>query len=197
MQPNEEEGQIFVIVIDETYGGDEETWEEDSENYRKEIEAEFSTDFAEANVGPGADIPAFLTILTTATVPLWSLLVTAFFLGKPINENLEAWGDIGRKLRGFFGRPVILARHGASVIAVEAVFEEMGGMPKTIQLLVYRPAHIGDTNELLDMEAHNEINETPDTLYLGYCLHVFEIEADGQRFRVSVDGKNTQVLRLK
>ncbi|MCV9962602.1 hypothetical protein OIU34_11900 [Pararhizobium sp. BT-229] len=196
MQPNEEIGQIFIIVIDETYGGDEDTWEEDSERYRVSLEHEFDVHFEEANVGPGADIPAFLTAIATTSVPLWSVLIGAFFLGKPINENLDAWADIGRKIKGFFKRPVVLARHGASVLAVEAVFDEMGGIPKSIHLLSYRPEYMGDLDSLAAIECSDKISENVPTLNLGFILHIFEIEADGQQFRVGVNGKITKVLRL-
>jgi len=71
MQPTEETGQIFIIVIDETYGGDEETWKEDSERYRIGLEQELDVSFEKAKVGSGADIPAFLTVIATTNVPLW------------------------------------------------------------------------------------------------------------------------------
>ena len=196
MQPTEDASQIFVIVIDETYGISEDHWEEESEKYRKALEQEFGVGFSEANVGPGADIPAFLTMIATTSVPLWSVLLGAFFLGKPISENLEGWADIGRRLRRFFAKPVILARHGASVLAVEAVFEEMGGTPKSIILKSYRVGHIGDQQDIEGMERSNEIVENVPTLYLGYSRHIFEIEADGQTFRVIVDGKKTKIFKL-
>ncbi len=196
MQPTEEAGQLFVIVIDETYGTSEDDWEQESEKYRKSLEQEFCVAFSEANVGPGADIPAFLTIIATTSVPLWSVLLGAFFLGKPISENLEGWADIGRRLRSFFAKPVILARHGASVLAVEAVFDEMGGMPKAIQMKSYRVGLIGDTDNLEAIERSGEIVENTPTLNLGYACHIFEIEADGQLFRVGIDGTKAKIIRL-
>lgn len=159
MQPTENIDQILVVVLDETYPPtDEDAWEEESEAYRRGLERQFGIRFQEANVGPGADIPAFLAILATTSVPLWS--VAAFFLGKSINENLTAWQEIGRRIRSFFSRPVILGRHGASVLAVESVFDEMGGIPKSIQLFGYRPAHIGESEDLTQLSAGNEILET-------------------------------------
>lgn len=196
MPQPEEESQIFILIVDKTYGGDEETWEEDSERYRCGLEREFDCEFAEANIGPGADIPAFLTIIATTTVPLWAVLLSAFFLGKPINENLTAWSEIGRKVRSFFGRQVVLARNGAAAIAVEAVFEEMGGLPKTVRLLSYRAGHIGDDESIGDISRSDRIHENVPTLNLGYVRHIFEIEADGVLHRVTVDGKHTEVLRL-
>lgn len=196
MQPEEQSQQIFVLVIDETYDLNEQTWEEESEDYRRALESEFETDFEEVNVGPGADIPAFLTIVATTDVPLWSLLLGALFLGKPINDNLEAWVEICRKIKSFFDRPVIFARHGAGVLAIGTVFEEMGGMPKTLRLMSYRTGLIGEEESLAKIARGNEIFECPETLSLGYLTHIFEIEADGIAFRVRVDGKDCEVLRL-
>ena len=195
-QPEEVSSQIFILIVDETYGGDEETWEEDSERYRQDLEREFDCEFAEANIGPGADIPAFLTIIATTTVPLWTVLLGTFFLGKTIDENLSAWAEIGRKVRSFFGRPIVLARNGAAAIAVEAVCEEMGGLPKTVRLLSYRAGHIGDVEGIGEIPRSDEIRENVPTLNLGYVRHIFEIEADGVLHRVIVDGKETEVLKL-
>lgn len=196
MRQRERAGQIIVLVIDETYGHEEETWEVESERYRLNLCAEFEADFEESNVGPGADIPAFMTDIATTAIPLWTVLVGAFFLGKPINENLESWSAIGRKIRTFFKRPIILARHGASVLAVEAVFDHIGGLPKLIKLLSYRPMHIGDPEDLTLIERSDELRENTDTINLGYVRHIFEVEADGRMYRVSVDGVKTKVLAI-
>lgn len=197
MQPTEASEQIFVIVIDETYPPeDEENWEQEREHYRLNLEEQYRVSFDDADVGPGADIPAFLTVIATTDIPLWSALLAGFFFGKSINENLDAWGEIGRKIKGFFDRPVVLARHGAAVLAVGAVFEEMGGTPTSVKLLSYRVGHIGDSDDLTDVAASNEIRENTPTLNLGYVRHIFEIEADGLRFRVGIEGKDTKVIRL-
>lgn len=197
MQPTEQDDEIFLLVIDETYGGDEGTYAEDSEHYRLGLQKEFGTDFEEANIGPGFDIPAFLTVLATTTVPLWSLILGAFFLGKPINDNLDAWHTIGKRLRQFFKRPIVLSRNGAAVIAVEAVFEEIDGTPKSLRLRSYRVGHLGNRGHLEKAGASQEISAAPPTLDLGLVLHIFEIEADGIVFRVGVDGKTTEIIRLR
>lgn len=196
MQPTEQADQIFIFVIDETYGGDEENYENDSEQYRRNLEAEFGTTFVEVNIGPGFDIPAFVTELAATSVPLWTVVVGTFFLGKPISDNLTAWANLGSKIKGYFTKPIVLGRHGASILAVEAVFEEIGGMPKMIRLLSYRAAHISDVDDLVKLKRSNEIEENPPTINLGVICHVFEMEADGQLYRVSVDGKTTEVRKL-
>ncbi len=195
-QPTEGKTEIFVLVIDETYDGDEETYEEDSERYRVSLEKEFNCEFSEANIGPGADIPAFLTIIATTQVPLWTTALGVFFLGKPINENLDSWLEIGRKVRSFFGKRVVLARNGAAAIAVEAVCEEMGGMPKTLRLLSYRVGFIGDEEKIDEILRSGEILKNVPTLNLGFVRHIFEIEADEVLHRVIVDGREAEVFRV-
>ena len=69
MQPTEQEGEIFLLVADETYDSGE-TWAQDSERYRLDLEKEFGVKFTEANIGPGADMPSFLTVFSTTIVPL-------------------------------------------------------------------------------------------------------------------------------
>ena len=195
MQPTEKDDAIFLLVVDETYDSGE-TWAQDSERYRLGLEKEFGVNFTEANIGPGADMPAFLTVLSTTTVPLWSVVLGAFFLGKPINDNLDAWHAIGKRLRQFFKRPVYLSRNGAAALAMEAVFEELGGIPKSVRLCGYKISHL-DESEFEEVGELQEISATPETLYLGFIWHIFEIEADGVLFRVRVDGKATKIRRLR
>lgn len=204
MQPLEKHGQLFIIIIDEAYtgtdknfAGDEKDYEENSEAFRRQIEQEFGTPFIEANVGPGADVPAFLTILSTAQVPLWTLVLSAFFMGKKINENLDAWRDIGKKVRSFFSREVVLSRHGAAVLAVERVFDEMGGTPKSIELLSYQLGMWGDEEKLDEVEFGKTIDEAGDILYLGMACHLFEIVADGVHFRVGVQNTKVTLIRVR
>jgi hypothetical protein len=196
MRAVEGESEIFLLIVDETYGRNEQTYKVESERYRKTLEREFDAQFSFANVGAGADIPAFLTIIATTSVPLWTVLLGAFFFGKPLNENLDAWKEVGAKIRRFFNRPVILSRNGAAVLAIEAVFVEMGGIPKTLRLLSYRTHHSAFDEELKSLPISNEIDLTPPVLNLGHTLHVYEIEADGVTLRIAVDGKVVRTTQL-
>ena len=53
---------------------------------------------------------------------------------------------------------------------------------------------MGDEKNLESLVLSDEICPTPETLYLGYTCHVFEIEANDKRFRVSVVGTETTVI---
>lgn len=198
MQAFEREGHILIAIVDETYGkSDDDDWERDREQFRVSLEREFGQRFEDGNIGPGADFPVFITLLqTTVSVPLWQVVAAAFFLGKPLKDNFDAWRDIGTRIRAYFKRPTYLNRQGAAVIAVEAVFDAMGDIPKTLQLLSYRTSHISEPDDLTLMERETQISDPLPTLHLGFIRHIFEIEADGVLFRVSVDGRQTKLVRL-
>lgn len=116
-----------------------------------------------------------------------------FFSGKPIIDNIEAWRAILGKIRPFFSRTVVLNRNGAAVLAMDAVFEDMGGIPKTVVLRGYRPAYRYDETKL---GAPQEIEEPAPTLDLSMVKHVFHIEADGISYVVAVDGAKAVAKRI-
>ena len=195
-QPTEDADKLFIIVVDETYGGNESTYTIDSEQYQKDLQREFQANFQVVNVGPGADLPGFLTDLAKADFPLWPAVVATFFLGKQVKENFDAWIEMGRTVQRFFARPIIVARHGAAVLAIAALFDEVGGTPKSLRLVRYRAGHISERGSLARADLGSGIEENPPTLNLGYVVHFFEIESDGQLFRIAVDGKQTEVVKI-
>ena len=198
MQAFEQDGKILIAVVDETYGksadGD---WKHDREQFRIDLENEYGLPFEDGNVGPGADLPAFLALLQTeAHVPVWALVSSIFFAGKPLLDNIEAWPRLAKKLRPFLKRPLFLNRQGAAVLAAEAVFAALGRKPERLQLLSYRVVHVSEPDDLAAMERDTVVAEPPTTLYLGFIRHIFEIDADGVLFRVGVDGRELKILRL-
>jgi len=196
-QLTEHADEILVAIVDETYTQfDDDAWPAQQEKQREGLERESGLAFEIGNIGPGADLPAFITLLQSASVPAWVLVAGAFFLGKPVHENLSAWREMGASIRRFFARPVYLNRQGAATLAVEAVFQEMGDIPSAIQLLSYRTEQVYDTADLSRLQRSGEIAEAPPTLFLGFIRHIFEIEADGCPFRVSVESKTATIMRL-
>lgn len=185
---------FLVAITDGSYEISENDWPQASAAYRRGLEAEFEVGFEECNIGPGADLPAFITLLQTPMVPLWQLAVAGFLLGKPIKDNWEAWRDMARAVRTFFSRPAYLNRPSAAPVAVEAVADRIGGSPQSIRLLGYEVRHVTepmDAEEMID-----GVGDGPDTLYLGFVRHVFEVEADGERFRVGIAGSAVTVEPL-
>lgn len=185
---------LLIAIADGSYGVGDEEWPKASKAFRRDLEAEFEVGFEEGNIGPGADLPAFITLLQTPTVPLWQLVVAAFFLGKPIKDNWEAWHDMARAVRVFFSRPAFLNRQSAAPIAVDAVVDSVGGSPKSIRLLGYQVRTPLDATNTEDVIAG--IDDGPETLFLGFTRHVFELEADGERFRVEIEGTTIRVAPL-
>lgn len=118
MREFENSNQIFVAIIDETNGWEEDNYERDSTIYKIGLFEEFEVDFEVSNVGPGADIPAFVMVLRENLLPLLPCVLAAFSSGKPMVENLGAWGEIFKAVRRYFKRLLILSRNGAAAIAV-------------------------------------------------------------------------------
>ncbi len=196
MKRFEDADEIVVAIIDETYGGDERTYEYDSRQYKISLLQEFAHDFEDSNVGPGADIPAFVTVVRENVLPLLPWLMAVFFSGKPILDNLGAWQQIFFSVRRFFSRPLVLNRNGAAVIAVEAVFKEMGGTPRSLLLKSYRPVGIWEVGDFNKLSGLGLIENGPPILNLGRVFHLFEIEADGIGFLVGINGKEALVRRF-
>ena len=199
MQPFEQDGMILIAIVDQTYGiSDDDNWERDREKFRLSLEHEFGLRFEDGNVGPSADLPAFITLLQAKKrVPVWVLLCGLFFMGKPLVENFQAWREIGEQLHPLLKRPAYLNRQGAAVIAVEAVVGELGHDPERLQLRGYRFFHVPELGDLGELRCDSQIADAPPTLFLGFIVHVFEIEADGIAFRVTVEGPRATILRLR
>ncbi|AUQ65714.1 hypothetical protein [Phaeobacter inhibens] len=204
-QREEKSDEILIFVVDESYdrideyvnwddyADEEAATEAASKMFLSRVKSEFDVDFEEANIGPGADLPAFVTVIASNVAPLIPWLMAVFFTGKPIIDNIEAWRTILSKIRPFFRRTVVLNRNGAAVLAMDAVFENMGGIPKKVVLHGYKPDYSYDDAELV---APMEIEDPMPTLNLSMIKHVFHIEADGVSFVVAVDGTKVIAKRF-
>ena len=204
-QREEAPGEVLIFVVDESHDRIDEyvNWDDYTDEWSAteaasgifldRISAEFAAEFEEANIGPGADLPAFVTVIASNIVPLIPWLMAVFFSGKPIVDNIEAWRTILGEIRPFFSRTVVLNRNGAAVLAMDAVFEDMGGIPKKVVLHGYKPDCRYDDTELI---APREIEDSMPTLNLSMVKHVFHIEADGVSFVVAVDGTNVTAKRV-
>lgn len=194
-QPSEDPHTILVAIpdpnIDRIEEGD--AWTTAFEATRVALEREVGFKLYEADIGPGASLPAFVALLPISA-PV-TLLLTLFFAGKPINENLDHWIEIGKKLRKLFVRPPRLNRQGAAVLAIQAIIDHINHLPKSIRLESYRPRSLMDDNDL-DPTVDAEIYEAPETLFLGFVEHDFHIEADGVKYRVTVDGSEARVSMI-
>lgn len=196
MKTTEQENEIVIAIIDETYRRNEETYETESQLYLKSLRDEFNEDFEESNVGPGADIPAFVTVLTENLLPLLPWLAAVFFSGKPLIDNIDAWRSIATRVRKYFSRPTVLNRNGAAAIAIESVMTDLGGTPRFIRLKSYRPAGIWEIEDFHKLSEFAEISDSPEVIQLGLVFHVFQIEADSVDFLVGIDGTRVLIRRV-
>ncbi|MCV6595509.1 MAG: hypothetical protein OIF40_00305 [Mangrovicoccus sp.] len=204
-QREEQPDEVLIFVVDESYDRIAEyvDWDEyvdegaaedaASKIFLSRIKSEFDSEFDNANICPGADLPAFVTAITSNVIPLIPWLMAVFFSGKPIVDNIEAWRTIISKIRPFFRRTIILNRNGAAVLAMDAVFEDMGGLPKKVVLHGYKPDYACEDTALF---VPTEIEDPMPTLNLSRVKHVFHIEADGILFVVSVEGTNVAAERV-
>lgn len=198
MQAQKVEGKdtIQVAIVDKTYfdeGGD---WAERSKAFRNELEKEFGVEFEEADIGPSVSLPAFITFLSANAEVIGSTLLGIFLLGKKLEDGWRWWVEKAKLLKKFSAHQVKLNQHGASILAVEAVMNESSNPPNYIKLLRYGTALMGEGDDLVNFQIEVEKEGPTDTLYLGFMKHIFDIEADGQLYRVGVDGTEVEVLKI-
>lgn len=116
-------------------------------------------EISETDIGPGADWPMFLIAV--------SALGSSFLLGKQINESLDAWVAIGRKLRRAIERlrskhgPVRVDEDAATVLMIEHVSARIRTMD-SIELVSLQTVPI---HELSDRPP-GEIDSRYDALYI-------------------------------
>ncbi|TQL27263.1 hypothetical protein [Zymomonas mobilis] len=74
----------------------------------------------------------------------------------------------------------------------------MGELPKTIELLRYskEDAWGYHKNNLAEIKLDKAIADNSPMIFLSRVVHLFEIEADGSIFRVAIDGKNVEIIRV-
>ncbi|WP_415404959.1 hypothetical protein [Tateyamaria sp. SN3-11] len=194
-QRNEGPTEVLVCIVGDSYGQPNGLSEEQQyEVFKSHVEREFSKTFEEVDVAPGYSVPAFATIVQVLS-DYWPLLVATFFLAKPVAENLEVWGTVAKGVRKFFTRSdVVLGRNAAAALALEAVFDDMDGIPKTLVCTRYFWRDRRFEEE--DLSGDKVIQEGPRTEYLSMAIHFFRIRADGVEFEVKVDGKSVQTKRI-
>ncbi len=129
----------------------------------------------EGDIGHGADWPVVLaeifnsvdwtTILKTTSIP------AVFFLGKKINENLEAWLSIGKKLKQVIIKlkPVRIDEQAALLIVLEDLLTSKNNINK---LEIILKIHSYD----IDVSLSSSLLKRPDSLY------IFNIETEDNFF---------------
>ncbi len=188
--------EVLVCVVDDSYGKPSDLEEELHEWFKSELENEFSQIFEEVDVAPGYSVPAFATLVQVVS-DYWPALVATFFLAKPVSENLEVWIRAAKTIRCYFVRPdIVLGRNAAAALAIEAVFEDMGGIPKTIECVGYHWRDRRFSEDEIDTSERQKIERGPRTEYLSMAIQVFKIRADRVEYEVIIDGKSVSARRI-
>ncbi len=146
----------------------------------------YDTDAAIYNtdVGHGADCPAYLAQIFTSID--WSTFLTAsgagatFLLGKKINENIEAWIEIGRKVKKLIEKlsPYRVDENAATLLALNELQEQSeleDNISISVQLIEYSPVPWGKF----------KLDKRPDALYVitintGERVHIYGIKSNAE-----------------
>ncbi len=198
MQRTESESEIQIAVIDPTYLDDDgDNVEERSEAFRRALEDEYGVDFIDGDIGPSASIAAFITFVAANWEFIGPAALAVFFGGKRVEDSWNWWASKAQMILSFSKKQSIsVNRNGAAILAVEAIKNEIGKEPDALKLLSYGIGHMGEADDLESFRIDQVVDGPTDTLFLGFTKHVLEIEADGQRFRVGVEGSDVEVIRL-
>ncbi|MEO9824207.1 MAG: hypothetical protein ABJF50_07305 [Paracoccaceae bacterium] len=187
--------EILVCIVDDHYGVPEGLGEEEEYDwFKNQLEADFSQSFDEVDVAPGYSLPAFATFIQNVS-EYWPFVIATFFLAKPVSENTEVWLKAAKGIKHYFSRSdVVLGRNAAAALAVEAICEDLDGIPRTIECHHYqwRDRRFAELSTGSDDEA---IQDGPRTEYLSMAIHKFKIRADGVEFEADVEGKSVQLRR--
>jgi len=93
---------------------------QDDDQLKKELTEKFSdykTEYSDADIGGGADL--WVTIVVIAG--------TIFSQGKNINENLEAWKEIGNKILSLFSKknkPRFIDKEASIALAISRICQK-------------------------------------------------------------------------
>ena len=110
---------------------------------------------------------------------------------------LEVWIRAAKTIRCYFVRPdIVLGRNAAAALAIEAVFEDMGGIPKTIECVGYHWRDRRFSEDEIDTSERQKIERGPRTEYLSMAIQVFKIRADRVEYEVIIDGKSVSARRI-
>jgi hypothetical protein len=193
-----------VYIPDPTHG--EGDWSETGEKgptagasaeFRQSLEAEYKEEFQFTSIGTGAALASYFVELVSDPYRDAATAAAVFYTGKAIKEGLESWGWIYAQLSKFFRREPTFDRNGAAILAYQAITAELGHVPASYQLKGFANQNrlaYPDPSNLPDLGELTIIEPAPDRVQRA-IVYVFQIVADGQEFRVEVDGHEVRFLQ--
>lgn len=171
------------------------------ENFEKvlfEFEREFENDpisFGEADIMTGASCGALLVELKEWLPLILPAASVLFFTGKSIEENLEAWGKIGVRIKSLFDRlhatsaanQITVDNQLASLIAVSHLIQEV---PSDFYRLLNIFGINGYLQEVIDCTIEEVEEQHISTFFSYHCI----FHLDHLRFYSVTVGSNGTVL---
>ena len=109
------------------------------------------------NIGPGADwIVLFLVV---------SIGLQLIYLGKSINEGIDGWIEIGKKLKKLFKSKKIVSvdKYGATALALQLIAQKTDIV--TLEMLQENTINLADVSYLIE-NPKNELCKSPHNYYL-------------------------------
>jgi hypothetical protein len=186
---------IKIYVPDKTYGGDD--WETESPKFRDALVKLFDQSFEEIDLGTGASELAFWTTLVVSPPIVAALAI--FFNGKRIEENLDAWQKLYKRLTGYLEHRAVFDRDGAAILAIEGIRSALGKLPSSVRLVGYHTDSLFNRS-LEEAQSDNAVVHVigePLSWVRAATMHIFQIEADGEMFKVIVQGPRVVTAKIE
>lgn len=200
--------KIELFIPDASYGNTDRypdlDEQEASSRFKEELRAqleEFEKTSSEiklkpllqANIGAGADLPAFLAEIMPH-LPLAGG-VALFFMGKKINENLDAWASIGKKIAALTKLTNGCLNRGAAFLASLAKATEKFSSAESIQILQYETVdgRFEQNWKQLTFEKRSLIAQDLPQEYRAGQIHYFRILLDDKEIEILVYGDEIEI----
>jgi hypothetical protein len=188
--------RLLIYVSDKTYssGDDSKTA---SEDFRTSLERKYNTKFVYDDIGAGASWPVFATEITAAGALFVALEI--FLRGAEVAEAWKTWKEIFQKIDSFISNIVVLNKEAAAVLAIGKLVEELGKVPKKMELIGYchTNARTDGIVDRISIENNDKILEGPVGNDLDGAVHWFDISADGKRYQVSIAYSKVTIKLLR
>ena len=144
--------------------------ESDKERIKKTVDLDHVTEMDYVNIGPGADLIVLLVVV--------SIGIQIIKLGEEINNGIDGWIKIGKKLRKLFERKKIVSvdLDGATALAVSLISKK-----ETITSLVKIQEQVINLVDLSGMIHFNKgLSQKPHNYYIQtYCVNGMDIYVIG------------------
>lgn len=155
------------------------------------------TPLLQANIGSGADWPAFLA----EVVPLapWAGGLALFFAGKKINENLDAWASIGLKIYGVLEATGGWLNRGAAFLVSLAKLKKEVGNIESVEILQYSVTDGRFENDWKTYKGDRkgEICDDLPNEFKGGKIHYYRIKANDFEFEITIYSSDIILSRVR